>query len=91
MSRLRNVPETCPIYDEAIELKELLVEELHSILNPNVTDRILEYLNDILSCTDRCREVAGELRGMCGERVERISPNLILLWNLLLIAKNIKL
>ena len=48
MSRLRNIPETCAIYNEAKRYKELLVEELHDILNQNMTKTILEYVDNML-------------------------------------------
>lgn len=72
MSRLRNVPETCPIYNEAKRYKELIIDELHDILNPNMTETTLRYLDNMLECTDRCRDISGELRGMCVERAEKI-------------------
>lgn len=72
MSRLRNIPETCPIYKEAEQEKEFLIDELHNILNPDVTERIIHHVDALLECVDRCRDISGELREMCVERGEKI-------------------
>lgn len=72
MKRLRNIPETCPIYKEAEELRERIVSEIHDILNPDVTGSIVEDIDSLLECVDRCRDIAGDLRDMCVERADEI-------------------
>ena len=74
MSRLRNIPETCPIYDEARQNAEYLINELHGILNKDhrETQYIVSQTEILLECVDRCREIAGDLRDMCIERGEKI-------------------
>jgi len=74
MSRLRDIPETCPIYEEARQNAEYLVNELHGILNKDhsETQYIVEQTEVLLECVDRCREIAGDLRDMCIERGEKI-------------------
>ena len=70
--RLRDIIETCPLYDSAKEYHEYLVNELHEILNENMTSDIVKYADAMLEYTDQCRNVAGMLRDMCGDRGERI-------------------
>lgn len=74
MSRLTNIPETCPIYEEAKQNAEYLLNELHGILNKDhsETQYIEGQVEILLECVDRCREIAGDLRDLCIERGEKI-------------------
>jgi len=74
MSRLRSIPETCPIYEEARQNAEYLINELHGVLNENHSEAkyIVEQTEILLECVDRCREIAGDLRDLCVERGEKI-------------------
>jgi len=74
MSRLRDIPKTCPIYEEARRNAECLIDELHGILNADHSDTqyIVSQTELLLECVDRCREIAGDLRDMCVERGEKI-------------------
>ena len=72
MNRLRNIPETCPIYREAESAKSFLIDCLHDILSENVTGDIVGYAEDMLDAVDRCRDIAGDLRNMCSERADEI-------------------
>ena len=70
--RLREIKETCPIYDSAKDYHEYLVSELHEILNENMTSDIVKYADAMLEHTDECRNIAGMLRDMCSDRADRI-------------------
>ena len=77
MSRLRNIPETCPIYKEAEHLFDCLKDEMEGAcadreLSEYFSERFTDYAKSILECVDRCRDISGELREMCVERGERI-------------------
>jgi len=77
MSRLRNIPETCPIYKEAEHLFDCLKGEIEgAVSDKELTEysgeRFIDYVKSILECVDRCRDVSGELRNMCAERGEKI-------------------
>ena len=71
-SRVRDIPETCPIYREAQQTVGHLKYELNEILQPAMLERSMEYIDELLECVDRCREIAGDLRNMCVERGELI-------------------
>ena len=71
-SRVRDIPETCPIYREAEQTVEHLKDELNEMLQPVMLKQSIEYIDDLLECVDRCREIAGDLRDMCVERGEKI-------------------
>lgn len=70
--RVRDIPETCPIYREAEQTVEHLKDELNDMLQPAMLERTMDYINELLECVDRCREIAGDLRDMCVERGELI-------------------
>ena len=77
MSRLRNIPETCPIYKEADHLFDCLKGEIEELmvndeLSEHLAERFTDYAKSILECVDRCRDISGELREMCVERGEKI-------------------
>jgi hypothetical protein len=72
MSRLRNIPETCPIYKEAEHLLDCLKSEMEDELSEYFSERFTDYAKSILECVDRCRDISGELREMCVERGEKI-------------------
>lgn len=77
MSRLRNIPETCPIYKEAEHLFDCLKGEIEELmvndeLSEYLTERFTGYAKSILECVDRCRDISGELREACVERGEKI-------------------
>ena len=72
MSRLRNIPETCPIYKEAEHLFDCLKGEMEEELSDYLAERFTDYAKNILECVDRCRDISGELREMCVERGEKI-------------------
>ena len=72
MSRLRNIPETCPIYKEAEHLFDCLKIEMEEELSDRLVERFTDYAKSILECVDRCRDISGELREMCVERGEKI-------------------
>jgi len=72
MSRLRNIPETCPIYKEAEHLFDCLKGEMEGELSDYLAERFTDYAKSILECVDRCRDISGELREMCVERGEKI-------------------
>lgn len=71
-SRVREIPETCPIYWEAQQTVDHLKNELKLMLQPDMLKQAMEYIDDLLECVDRCREIAGDLRDMCVERGEKI-------------------
>ena len=77
MSRLRNIPETCPIYDEAKDVAERMLESVdqwehdEEISFPNA-EEIRWQVRFLLESVDRCRDISGELREMCVERGEKI-------------------
>lgn len=71
-SRVRDIPETCPIYREAEQTVEHLKDDLNLMLQPEMLRAAMDYINDLLECVDRCREIAGDLRDMCVERGELI-------------------
>ena len=71
-SRIREIPETCPIYREAEQTVQYLKDELNEILQPVMLKQSMEYIDELLECVDRCREIAGDLRDMCAERGEKI-------------------
>lgn len=71
-SRVREIPETCPIYREAQQTVEHLKDELNEMLQPVMLKQSMEYIDELLECVDRCREIAGDLRDMCVERGELI-------------------
>lgn len=71
-SRVREIPETCPIYREAQQTVEHLKDDLNLMLQPEMLRAAMDYINDLLECVDRCREIAGDLRDMCVERGEKI-------------------
>jgi len=70
--RLRDIKETCPIYESAEDCYERLIKDLHEILNESVTIDIVRYANTMLEYTDECRNIAGMLRNMCSDRADRI-------------------
>lgn len=77
MNRLRNIPETCPIYKEAEHLFDCLKDEIKDAysekeLTEYLSERFTDYAKSILECVDRCRDISGELREMCVERGEKI-------------------
>jgi len=72
MSRLRNIPETCPIYKEAEHLFDYLKGELEEELSEYLSERFTDYAKILLECVDRCRDISGELREMCVQRGEKI-------------------
>lgn len=77
MSRLRNIPETCPIYKEAEHLFDCLKDEIEGAVSEKELteysgERFIDYAKSILECVDRCRDISGELRGMAVERGEKI-------------------
>ena len=77
MSRLRNIPETCPIYKEAEHIFDCLKGEIEELatndeLSEYLSERFTDYAKSILECVDRCRDISGELREMCVERGEKI-------------------
>lgn len=77
--RLRDIPETCPIYKEAESLHGSLLDEVLGILNSDMTGNIRDYADTLLGCVDRCRDVAGDLRDMCvsrGEIIEELEARL---------------
>ena len=77
MSRLRNIPKTCPIYDEAKDAAERMLgsvdqwEHDEEISFP-IAEEILWLVRFLLESVDRCRDISGELREMCVERGEKI-------------------
>lgn len=77
MSRLRNIPETCPIYSEAKEVSDRMIkivdqwEHDEEISFPNA-EEIRWQVRFLLESVDRCRDISGELREMCVERGEKI-------------------
>ena len=77
MSRLRSIPETCPIYKEAEHLFDCLKDEIEeAVSEKEITEysgeRFIDYVKSILECVDRCRDISGELREMAVERGEKI-------------------
>ena len=77
MSRLRSIPETCPIYKEAEHIFDCLTGEIEELatndeLSEYLSERFTDYAKSILECVDRCRDISGELREMCVERGEKI-------------------
>lgn len=77
MSRLRNIPETCPIYKEAEHLFDCLKDEIEEAVSEKELteysgERFIDYARSILECVDRCRDISGELREMAVERGEKI-------------------
>ena len=77
MSRLRNIPETCPIYEEAEHLFDCFKGEIEELmvndeLSEYLSERFTDYAKSILECVNRCRDISGELREMCVERGEKI-------------------
>ncbi len=77
MSRLRNIPETCPIYKEADYLFNNLSDEIEDLMANDelphyLGERFRDYAKSILECVDRCRDISGELREACVERGEKI-------------------
>jgi len=77
MSRLRNIPETCPIYNEAKEVSDRMIEIVdqwehdEEISFPNA-EEIRWQVRFLLESVDRCRDISGELRETCVERGEKI-------------------
>jgi len=77
MSRLRNIPETCPLYKEAEHLFDCLKDEMEGAcsekeLTEYLSERFTDYAKSLLECVGRCRDISGELREMCVERGEKI-------------------
>lgn len=75
--RLRNIPETCPIYKEAEHLFDCVKSEIEEAVGDNELtehfgERLIDYAKSILESVDRCRDISGELREMCVERGEKI-------------------
>jgi hypothetical protein len=77
MSRLRDIDTTCPIYDEAKDVADRLLEIVEQwehddeISFPNA-EEIRWHVRFLLESVDRCRDISGELREMCIERGEKI-------------------
>ncbi len=71
-SRVRDIPDTCPIYREAELIEACLKDNLNLMLQPEMLEKAMEYIDELLECVDRCREIAGDLRDMCVERGELI-------------------
>lgn len=77
MSGLRNIPETCPIYDDAKDVAERMIEsvdqwERGEEISFPIAEEILWHMRFLLESVDRCRDISGELREMCVERGEKI-------------------
>jgi hypothetical protein len=77
MSRLQNIPETCPIYKEAEHLFECLKDEIEvAVSDKELAEyfgaRFIDYAKSILKCVDQCRDISGELRAISVERGEKI-------------------
>ena len=77
MSRIRNIPETCPIYKEAEHLFDCLKDEIEGAVSEKELteyfgERFIDYAKSILECVDQCRDISGELREMAVERGEKI-------------------
>jgi uncharacterized coiled-coil DUF342 family protein len=77
MSRLRNIPETCPIYNDAKDVADTILDTVdqwehdEEITFP-IAEEIRWSIRFLLESTDRCRDISGELREMCVERGEKI-------------------
>lgn len=77
MSRLRNIPETCPIYEDAKDVAERMIEsvdqwEHDEEISFPIAEEIRWQVRFLLESVDRCRGISGELREMCVERGEKI-------------------
>lgn len=77
MSRLRNIPETCPILKDAQHLFDCVKSEIEQAVSENelpehLGERLIDYAKSILESVDRCRDISGELRAMAVERGEKI-------------------
>lgn len=77
MSRLRNIPETCPIYDDAKDVAERVLEsvdqwEHDEEISFPIAEEIRWHVRFLLESVDRCRGISGVLREMCVERGEKI-------------------
>jgi hypothetical protein len=82
MSDLRNIPETCPIYNEAeqefnylkdeIEQRLILRRQRNPVGDEYLGKQLIEHAESMLECVDRCRDISGWLRKMCIERGEKI-------------------
>ena len=78
-SRVRDIPETCPIYREADIAAQCLKDDLNLMLQPEMLEKSMDYIAELLECVDRCREIAGDLRDMCierGELIERLEEKI---------------
>lgn len=77
MSDLQNIPETCPIYNEAEQAFNYLKAELEQYIEDGVLTEylagdLIQHAESMLECVDRCRDIAGWLRKMCIERGKKI-------------------
>jgi hypothetical protein len=77
MSRLRNIPETCPIYEDAKDVAERMIESVDQWEHDEevsfpIAEEIRWNVRFLLESVDRCRDISGELREMCVERGEKI-------------------
>ena len=72
MIRLRDIPETCPLYEKAETVGQLLSEELHSLLPAHEFELLQHYVTRLVEIVDECRDVAGQLREACIERSDKI-------------------
>jgi hypothetical protein len=72
MIRLRDIKETCPLFEKAETVGQILSEELHQLLPIHDSELLQHYVTRMVDLVDECREVAGQLREACIERADKI-------------------